>query len=176
MGSTLPNREYMHAAAVVRQRDNDLPPQTAVHDRLPGHTIFAALDKAGVSNRYFFNDVPVSALWGADRLAQLRLGRRVLRALRERHAAARLATSTRTSPAASARARARRGDEHPHGDVRAGQAFMADVVHAFMESPQFKRGALFIVYDEWGGFFDHVAPAARARRAQRPATSTRTTG
>jgi phospholipase C len=50
------------------------------------------------------------------------------------------------------------GDEHPHGDVRMGQAFMADVVHAFMESPQFKTGALFIVYDEWGGFFDHVAP------------------
>src|SRR3954454_18870283 len=35
---------------------------------------------------------------------------------------------------------------------------MADVVHAFMESPQWKRGALFIVYDEWGGFFDHVRP------------------
>ena len=50
------------------------------------------------------------------------------------------------------------GDEHPHGDVRTGQAFMADVCHAFMESPQWKRGALFIVYDEWGGFFDHVAP------------------
>ena len=50
------------------------------------------------------------------------------------------------------------GDEHPHGDVRTGQAFMADVVHAFLESPQFARGALFIVYDEWGGFFDHVAP------------------
>ncbi|HEX6714002.1 MAG TPA: alkaline phosphatase family protein [Thermoleophilaceae bacterium] len=50
------------------------------------------------------------------------------------------------------------GDEHPHGDVRSGQAWMADVVHAFMESPQWKNGALFIVYDEWGGFFDHVAP------------------
>jgi phospholipase C len=49
-------------------------------------------------------------------------------------------------------------DEHPHGDVRAGQAFMSDVVHAFMESPQWKTGALFIVYDEWGGFFDHVRP------------------
>jgi phospholipase C len=35
---------------------------------------------------------------------------------------------------------------------------MADVVHAFMASPQWKTGALFIVYDEWGGFFDHVAP------------------
>jgi phospholipase C len=42
--------------------------------------------------------------------------------------------------------------------VRAGQAFMADVVHAFMESPQWERSALFITYDEWGGFFDHVAP------------------
>ena len=36
---------------------------------------------------------------------------------------------------------------------------MSDVVHAFIDSPQFKRGALFIVYDEWGGFFDHVPPA-----------------
>jgi phospholipase C len=35
---------------------------------------------------------------------------------------------------------------------------MADVAHAFMESPQFERGALFITYDEWGGFFEHVAP------------------
>ena len=50
------------------------------------------------------------------------------------------------------------GDEHPHGDIRTGQAFMADVVNAFIESPQYRRGALFIVYDEWGGFFDHVPP------------------
>src|SRR4029078_141326 len=35
---------------------------------------------------------------------------------------------------------------------------MADFVHALMESPQWKRGALFVVYDEWGGFFDHVRP------------------
>jgi phospholipase C len=31
-------------------------------------------------------------------------------------------------------------------------------VHAFLASPQFQRGALFIVYDEGGGFFDHVRP------------------
>ena len=31
------------------------------------------------------------------------------------------------------------GDEHPHGDVRVGQAFIADVVHAFLESPQYNR-------------------------------------
>jgi phospholipase C len=49
-------------------------------------------------------------------------------------------------------------DEHPHGDVRLGQAWMADVVRAFVESPNYRRGALFIIYDEWGGFFDHVRP------------------
>jgi phospholipase C len=35
---------------------------------------------------------------------------------------------------------------------------MADVVNAFVQSPNYRRGALFIVYDEWGGFFDHVRP------------------
>ena len=49
-------------------------------------------------------------------------------------------------------------DEHPHGDVRLGQAWMADVVRAFVNSPNYRRSALFIVYDEWGGFFDHVRP------------------
>ena len=49
-------------------------------------------------------------------------------------------------------------DEHPHGDVRLGQAWMADVVKAFVESPNYERGALFVIYDEWGGFFDHVTP------------------
>jgi phospholipase C len=49
-------------------------------------------------------------------------------------------------------------DEHPHGDVRLGQAWMADVVRAFVNSPNYRRGALFLIYDEWGGFFDHVRP------------------
>jgi len=35
---------------------------------------------------------------------------------------------------------------------------MADVVSAFVESPNYERGALFVIYDEWGGFFDHVPP------------------
>ena len=49
-------------------------------------------------------------------------------------------------------------DEHPLGDVRLGQAFMADVVNAFVRSPNYRKGALFVIYDEWGGFFDHVRP------------------
>src|SRR4051812_46446399 len=157
MGSTLPNREYMHAATSYGNRDNDLPPQTQYQTGFPDTTIFAAADKAGISNRYFYSDIPVSALWGAPGLA--RSGN--VAEYYARCASGTLpnisfvdpnfAGSVGEGPGLSA-------DEHPHGDVRAGQAFMADVVHAFMDSPQWKTGALFIVYDEWGGFFDHVAP------------------
>src|SRR4051794_24689690 len=157
MASTLPNREYMHAGESYANRDNDLPPQTQYQTGFPDNTIFAALTAAGVSNRYFYVDVPVSALWGAPGLARSS----PVAEYYERCATATLpsvsyvdpyfAGSVGEGPGAS-------GDEHPHGDVRMGQAYMADVVHAFMESPQFKTGALFIVYDEWGGFFDHVAP------------------
>jgi phospholipase C len=157
MGSTLPNREYMWAGESYGNRDNALPPQTQYTTGFPDNTIFAALDKAGVSNRYFFNDVPVSALWGAGRLKSSG-------SIAEYYA--RCATGTLPNVSyvdpnfggSAGEGPGLSGDEHPHGDVRAGQAFMADVVHAFMESPQFKRGALFITYDEWGGFFDHVAP------------------
>ncbi len=157
MGSTLPNREYMWSGESYGNVNNDLPPQTKYTTGFPDNTIFSALDKAGVSNRYFFNDVPVAALWGAKRLANsgpiseyyARCAAGTLP--RVSYVDPNFAGSVGEGPGLS-------GDEHPHGDVRTGQAFMADVVHAFMESPQYKRGALFITYDEWGGFFDHVRP------------------
>ncbi|HEY1523978.1 MAG TPA: alkaline phosphatase family protein [Solirubrobacteraceae bacterium] len=155
MGSTLPNREYMHAATSYGNIDNQLPPQTKYKTGFPDTTIFAALERAGVSNRYFFNDVPVSALWGAPGLA--RTGH--VTEYYARCQAGALPHVSFVDPnfgGSEGEGPGLSGDEHPHGDVRAGQAYMADVVHAFMESPQWKRGALFIVYDEWGGFFDHV--------------------
>src|SRR4051812_28309598 len=157
MGSTLPNREYMHAATSYGNRDNSLPPQTQYQTGFPDTSIFAACDAAGISNRYFTSDVPVSALWGAPGLARTgQVGEYYARA-----ASGTLPNVTFVDPPFAASVGEGPGlsaDEHPHGDVRAGQAFMSDVVHAFMESPQWERGALFVVYDEWGGFFDHVAP------------------
>ena len=156
MGSTLPNREYMHAGQSYGLVKNDLPPQTADYKSgFPPNTIFDALDAKGVSNRYFYNDVPVAAMWGQKGLARSS----PVQEYYERCATGTLPAVSYVDPnfaGSVGEGSGLSGDEHPHGDVRTGQAFMADVVHAFMESPQFKRGALFIVYDEWGGFFDHV--------------------
>jgi len=120
----------------------------------PDTTIFAALSKAGVSNRYYFTDIPVSALWGAPGLARSSQ-------VQEFYEAAAMGTLPHLSfvdPSFRGEDQGTSGDEHPLADVRIGQAFMADVVHAIMESPQWPRTALFCVYDEWGGFFDHVVP------------------
>jgi len=49
-------------------------------------------------------------------------------------------------------------DEHPPANVQVGQMFTAHVVKALLRSPQWRAAALFLTYDEHGGFFDHVPP------------------
>jgi phospholipase C len=151
LSSTYPNREYMHAAQSYGQTANSLPLSQA---GFPDTTIFNLLKNAGVSNRYYFTDIPVSALWGTagvQRSSQVQ-------EFYSLAAAGQLPAVSFVDPSFQGESQGTSGDEHPLADVRVGQAFMADVVHAFMESPQWKRGALFCVYDEWGGFFDHVVP------------------
>ena len=49
-------------------------------------------------------------------------------------------------------------DDHPLADIRAGDAFLSQVFHAVASGPGWDKTVLVINYDEWGGFFDHVAP------------------
>ena len=49
-------------------------------------------------------------------------------------------------------------DEHPPADIQIGQKFVADLVQKVMSSPLWAHTALFITWDEHGGFFDHVPP------------------
>jgi len=151
LSSTYPNREYMHAAQSYGMKDNTLPISQA---GFPDTTIFAALTKAGVSNRYYFTDIPVSALWGVNGLSRSSH----VQNFYEAAAAGTLPAVSFVDPSFQGEDQGTSGDEHPLADVRIGQAWMADVVHAVMESPQWPRTALFCIYDEWGGFFDHVVP------------------
>jgi phospholipase C len=49
-------------------------------------------------------------------------------------------------------------DDHPHADIRNGDAFLAAVFHAVAGGPAWDKTGLIINFDEWGGFFEHVAP------------------
>ncbi len=51
-------------------------------------------------------------------------------------------------------------DEHPPSNIQVGQKFVADVMNGLMASPNWSSSAMFLTYDEHGGFYDHVAPPA----------------
>lgn len=51
-------------------------------------------------------------------------------------------------------------DEHPHGSVKVGDAFIGRVYDALRHSPQWDRMVFVLTYDEHGGFYEHVAPPA----------------
>ena len=48
--------------------------------------------------------------------------------------------------------------DHPPQSTCHSQAWLTDIVNALMESDGWEHTALFITWDEWGGFYDHVAP------------------
>ena len=63
-------------------------------------------------------------------------------------------------------------DEHPPSTPQSGQNFTATVIDALTKSPAWSSSALFLTYDEHGGFWDHVVPpAACAPDAIAPALS-----
>jgi len=53
-------------------------------------------------------------------------------------------------------------DDHPMADIKEGQDLVLAVYDALVASPQWDRSLLAIVYDEHGGFYDHVPPPEAA--------------
>src|SRR5579864_5597781 len=48
--------------------------------------------------------------------------------------------------------------EHPPGLVSAGQAYVTTLINAVMNSSDWSSTAIFLTWDDWGGFYDHVVP------------------
>jgi phospholipase C len=48
--------------------------------------------------------------------------------------------------------------EHPPSLVTAGQTYVTRVVNSIMQSRDWNSTAIFLAWDDWGGFYDHVRP------------------
>jgi phospholipase C len=48
--------------------------------------------------------------------------------------------------------------EHPTALVSAGQTYVTGLINAIMQSPDWNSTAIFLSWDDWGGFYDHVVP------------------
>ena len=157
MASTYPNRHYQWGAQNGGQKSNLFPPEVPGQETgFTWETIFDRAQANGISVGYYNSDLPFSGLYGARGLAWTRPVEKFFADA----AAGTLPQITFVDPPFlnGGGGDGMSADEHPHGDIRLGQAFMAEIAHTFIESPHYERGALFIDYDEWGGFFDHVSP------------------
>jgi phospholipase C len=48
--------------------------------------------------------------------------------------------------------------EHPPASIHAGQAYITSIINAIMQGPDWDSTAIFLAWDDWGGFYDHVVP------------------
>jgi phospholipase C len=151
LGPTYPNRHYQWSAQSGGQMVNRIP---SFPEGDEWENIFDRASAAGLDVGYYYTDVPVAALYGQR-------GLRWARPIADFYAdaaAGRLPNVAFVDPGFLGEDQGLSTDEHPHADPRVGQFLMSEVVGAFLGSPNFRRGAMFINYDEWGGFFDHVSP------------------
>jgi phospholipase C len=48
--------------------------------------------------------------------------------------------------------------EHPPSRVSYGQNYVTGLINTIMRGPEWKSTAVFLAWDDWGGFYDHVVP------------------
>jgi phospholipase C len=51
-------------------------------------------------------------------------------------------------------------DEHPDNNMQVGAQYAASLINALMQSPSWANSVFFLTFDEGGGAYDHVPPAA----------------
>ncbi|MBA2717174.1 MAG: alkaline phosphatase family protein [Propionibacteriales bacterium] len=146
MAETYPNRFYQHAAQTDRIHNST--------DTSTLPTIWDRLAAAGLTGRYYYYDVPFTALWGTK---YADISKPYTQFLSDAAAGA-LPEVSYVDPKFLDEGSGTSADDHPHADIRAGQYFLEQVYDAVVSSPNWARTVLVINYDEWGGFFDHVAP------------------
>jgi len=149
MAETFPNKIYEYAAQTDRL--------TNTFDACALPTIWDRLAAAGLPARYYFSDVPFVALWG---LQYLPISRPVATLFADA-AAGTLPAVAFVDPRFVDEESGTSGDDHPHADIRNGEAFMERIYRAVTTSPNWPNTVLVFTFDEWGGFFDHVPPPLR---------------
>jgi phospholipase C len=176
-GPTLPNRLFSLTGSSDGEVDN--PRRVKIYRGLP--SIFECLDRAlagrprGDRWGYYFHDLPMLVLL-EQHLEELRAG--VLRRTRarlagwrpricridaffERARAGRLPALSWIDPDYTDAGRSN-SDHPPKSDICDGQRLVASVYNAILDggTDLWSKTLLVVLYDEHGGFFDHVPPPA----------------
>jgi phospholipase C len=146
LGPTFPNRMFLYAAQTDRTDDS------VSISSLP--TILDRLAAAGVSHNYYYSNVPYLTLWAAQYLGISKLHSDFL----TQAANGTLPAVSFVDPAYTVLDDGTGTDDHPHADIREGDLFLHDLFEAVASGPAWASTVMVFNFDEWGGFFEHVAP------------------
>jgi phospholipase C len=146
LGPTFPNRMFLYAAQTDRTDDS------VSISTLP--TILDRLAAAGVSHNYYYSNIPYLTLWAAQYLGISKLYSQFL----SDAAGGTLPAVSFVDPFYTVLDDGTGNDDHPHADIRRGEMFLHDIFEAVANGPAWSSTVIVFNFDEWGGFFEHVAP------------------
>ncbi len=172
-GETFPNRFYQHAGQTDRDHNSEAPSTLpTIWDQLSPIPNSAGIPTGG----YYYRDSPFLALWASPAIepgatfkyqaffhpfadadastAALSAGTSFIAACENQT----LPNVCYIDPAFDNEGNGTAGDDHPLGDIRLGERFIADAYHALADNGYLDDTVFIVTFDEWGGFYDHVPP------------------
>ena len=153
---TQPNRLFVHSATSNGMVTND---NTLMLEGLPQRTIFDNLDDQGKSFGIYSHGTPATILYKSLRkLKFIRNFHSYELEFKQHCKEGNLPNYTVIEPRYFDLATLPGNDDHPSHDISEGQKLVKETYEALRSSPQWNEMLFIIVYDEHGGFFDHVPP------------------
>jgi len=153
LSQTFPNRFYLLAGTSFGHIRNDIPTDPAEFSQ---RSVFNLLDEAGITWKVYYSQIPFAYTFAYARVTRAANLVPVAQYFTD--------AQNGTLPQVSfvdpifVGTRNVENDEHPPANVQVGQEFAGRVISALTTSPQWPHSALFVTYDEHGGFYDHVPP------------------
>ena len=153
--NTVPNRMYLFAATSYGHAFPVSDPNDPVWQQ---PTIFQALNQAGITWRYYYQDSSVFlANWADWNDPQIQSK---VRNISEWYNILASPTADQDLPQVVFIERASNTglDEHPDNNVQTGAARVQQILTALLTSTAWADSVFMLTYDEGGGLFDHVGP------------------
>jgi phospholipase C len=150
---TFPNRFYLLTGTSFGHIRNDYPPKGGFTQK----TVFQLLDQAKVSWKVYLASAQIELLFS---YVQHHLDHvSTISQYYKDAAAGKLpnVSFVESDPFGNVN---HESDEHPPSNVQVGEKFTHDIMTALVKSPDWLSSAMFLTYDEHGGYYDHVAPPA----------------
>jgi phospholipase C len=155
LGQTLPNRRFLIAGTSGGMTDDSGTSEVLIPVPAPNGTIFNLLDSHGISWENYVSSYPTGAT------PELFLGNDMIPEALHHKSLDDFVTDAANGALPSFSFLDADYDnesqENPQNIV-VGEALLAQVVHALGSSPLWEKTVLFVMYDEHGGYYDHVPP------------------